>query len=306
VIVEFATFGSATFLAGAVFGAFATGIGAAYSLENYLNLENAAKANVSDSTALVDKATVIESGKETLERAAAFITVMTQVGGRVSQALADKRVQDTSAGPKTSGGGKGMWKLTEVEAHLQRTEEGRNALSIMRQNNVNVVYNDEGKTGTYHIPNKRTIVLSRYLNSEDASLALIHELGHSDWHVSGASATRQIRSMGRDQYISAKCMEEAAVQSRAIRAKFEANRGGDFKGSTPLEDVYGKAAGAKMQQVRAQSPNLAEPLVNEQGRFAGELAVYRAFRNGEVVTSTGKVTYPEKLGADWDRANGVK
>lgn len=79
VVVEFATAGTATFFIAAGVGLAASGIQAYNSLDQYLALEQASKTNVKDATAIVDKATVIESGKKAVADAITFLAAVATV-----------------------------------------------------------------------------------------------------------------------------------------------------------------------------------------------------------------------------------
>jgi hypothetical protein len=87
VVVEFATAGTATFFIAAGVGLAASGYQAYNSLDQYLALEQASKTNVKDATAIVDKATVIDSGKKAVQDAGAFLLMVASVAVKAIGAL---------------------------------------------------------------------------------------------------------------------------------------------------------------------------------------------------------------------------
>lgn len=101
VVVELATFGSATFFIAAGVGLAATGIKAASSLDQYLTLKTAAESTVKDQTSLVDKATVAEAGKKAIEDAVKFLAMVGAVGLKVIQGIRNRQAPAAPAQAQT-------------------------------------------------------------------------------------------------------------------------------------------------------------------------------------------------------------
>ena len=73
-----------------------------------------------------------------------------------------------------------------------------------------------------------------------AVLHYIHEINHALWAHLGLSASqaKAMASLSRQEFIEAMIREEAIGQSKAIRAKFDLMRVGDFTATAALEEEY--------------------------------------------------------------------
>jgi hypothetical protein len=100
-------------------------------------------------------------------------------------------------------------------------------------------------------------------------------------------------------------MEEAAVEARAVRTKLELNRGGTFNAESPGEHIYLKGMNDHITKLKNENANYSPVALQEKGRLAGELALYRSFLSGEFIQSTTGKTYTQALGDRWDKAHGV-
>jgi hypothetical protein len=104
-VVEFATAGSATFFIAAGVGLAATGYQALTSIDQYLALDKAAKANVKDETALVDKAQVAAAGERAIQDAAQFLLMAATVGAKAASMIGKKGPGEGEGGGRGGGGG---------------------------------------------------------------------------------------------------------------------------------------------------------------------------------------------------------
>jgi hypothetical protein len=87
VVVELASFGTATFFIAAGVGLASSGALAVNSVEQYLNLERLAKSSASDATALVDNASVVRAGMQAIADVIQFLAMLTRVGTKAAGAL---------------------------------------------------------------------------------------------------------------------------------------------------------------------------------------------------------------------------
>ena len=87
-------------------------------------------------------------------------------------------------------------------------------------------------------------------------LHYIHEMNHALWAHLGLSASQAkvMASLPRQEFIEAMIREEAIGQSKAIRAKFDLMRVGDFTATAALEEEYLEAAAAVYRRERLRMP----------------------------------------------------
>lgn len=304
VFLNFATAGTATFAIVAAASITASGMRAYDSMQTFIDLENAARTNVQDSTRIVDKATVVEAGQQAMSDIRMFLELVTTAGFRTAEGMMQKQSEArkpvSPAQPPVHGV---SWKETEVRQHLENSPDGREAIEIQKKHNVNVVYNDDvnaagqKEMGSFYDPDTNTVTISRHLTPEEASLVYIHEMGHAEYRQTGASASLQVRKMGSDQYVRAMCMEEAVVESRAIRARLEVNRFGEFQaGASDHEKVYVRGSNEAMRAARAANPNLSEEFIRQKGHMGGEIALYKEFLSGNIRSS---VDMQVLIGGKW-------
>ena len=159
-----------------------------------------------------------------------------------------------------------------------------------------------GKSAEFH---HGIIYIGAEETTHTAVLFYIHEMNHALWAHLGltASQAKEMARLSRQEFIEALIREEAIGQGKAIRAKFDLMRLGDFTATAALEEEYLEAAAAVYRRERLRMP---EDELRRQMEAAGEFAVFQAFMDGRVNAGNLGITHVQRYGEIWDSFHGIK
>jgi hypothetical protein len=190
-------------------------------------------------------------------------------------------------------------RLHQIEKLLSHSPTGANALALMRQYGVQVKFAEGGGTG-YRVESN-TIVIDLGHEPLRAALALVHELNHARVFHEGTRA--DIHEHSKEEYVMMKLQEEAESVSLSIEARMELAKAGlDVSAvAYPLEREYEAA----VSSISSNVPGMSDEDLNAFGQRAGRKLVFDALMSGEVRGSRSGLSYPEKFGQRWDKANAL-
>ena len=201
-----------------------------------------------------------------------------------------------SAAVKAAGTGKWTWK--EISALLNKTPDGRNVLALVDKYGLTVSYSSGGKT--YYSHQLKTIFISDASVAEDAMNALVHEVEHADWRMTGKSAMGEIEVIGKEDFIQRMCREEASAEARTIRNKYSLQVLLDKKVmAAPTEQFYHDAFVRQAQALSTSSLPEAEKLAIAARKAENELGV--AFYQRKIATSVDGADYFTYYGQMWEK-----
>jgi hypothetical protein len=309
VVISLATagFGGAFLLLGAGAGLAVTGTAAAYSVENYINLQRAAQASMSSSSALVQRSTVDMAAQQAIQDVTQLMEMVTAIGAAAavmargkanSQALAKKPYTGPLAGAQ--------WTEQEMNQHLSAAPDGRWALDMRKKYAVTLRTADVPTAHYDH--NTNSVVIPSKYNSRQAATGFLHEIGHAEFANKKWSAMGRETKLGRPVYIDLMLREEAEVHGRTIRGKFDMNRAGGFAAEEG-EKYYVDAAGPVYRHQKALGGNITDEVARDKAHAAGVDALLVRFRSGDIKTADANgrpMTYTEYYGQTWDRARALE
>ncbi len=198
--------------------------------------------------------------------------------------------------------GSGKWMFGAVRHLLDKTASGRRVLSLIDKYGLTVAYDAKGMTR--YEPSLKTIFVAEKSSTDDAMNAIVHEVEHADWHLTGKSASNRITTITREAYIQGMCSEEAAAEAATIRNKFSLQTLLDRKVmAAPTEQIYRDAYIAQAQALRPSNMAEAEKIALSSKK--AENALFAAFHDGTIPNGIDRTTYPSYYGRGWDQANGV-
>jgi hypothetical protein len=201
-----------------------------------------------------------------------------------------------AAAVKAAGTGKWTWK--EISALLNKTPDGRNVLALVDKYGLTVSYASGGKT--YYSHQLKTIFISDASVAEDAMNALVHEVEHADWRMTGRSAMGQIEVIGKDEFIQRMCREEASAEARTIRNKYSLQVLLDKQVmAAPTEQFYHDAFVRQAQALSTSGLPQAEKLAIAARKAENELGV--AFYQRKITTSVDGADYFTYYGQMWEK-----
>jgi hypothetical protein len=342
IAAEFATFGGATFLLLTGAGVGISAMQASQKQDQFNMLAAAQRAQVDPATGLVLKDQVDEAEREAfMAKLDVILNVgMTGFGAGMRALQAEKAAAGVAGhgaparGPKVTApdeiadvptvtGDRPVpavpgevpvaapgspaaptWTIDDVLAKARRTGEGSAAITLVKKHKIPIV-TGPGNYAQFRA-SENTVFLGTDMSVDQASINFAHEINHAEKKI--LNIRPDPTKVSRQDFIAAKVAEEAEGQAKAIRHQFESQwLDPNFKGVAAGDKAYSDAFIEAVQRARAADPDAPEMLLKLRGQKAGEQALIKEFMEGRLATASsgGTVTYPEKFGSLWDRANGA-
>jgi hypothetical protein len=226
-------------------------------------------------------------------------TTPEEVGDEPAAATAEPAAgTGTTTGKKKVKKGPSRGKL--ILAKLATTDTGRWVLGILKKWKVKVHWSYAGM-GSYHQGGE--IYINKNLSVDAATMVMYHEAQHAQTFKSGKAA--DIESLTRAAYVKAKIADEAEAVVRQIEGTVPLeHRGASMAGSgltMGLIDRYRKAFYKKRDQLERDHPKMTRAEINKRcRRHTRDSEVTNWFHDGTFVTSTGKISYSDHYGRQWD------
>jgi hypothetical protein len=263
---------------------------------------------------------MLDSGRHAANRGASLSEALTLVGcatlagftGLCGHAKNEARIEadETRGVTQTVAARQGKRNREPPSAEMQakleellrrdaaKTASGREALQTMEKYSVAIRF-ERGKGSSYSRPTN-TMTMDADTDRDVRLMSLVHEAVHARHENDGSHAASAAKT--RDEFIRDGLVEEAAacesgfVAWKEIRA---VRRGPEEPNDLVYEwyaHAYERGVGMKKVLGRAATPEEVE----EAGRRQGRERLVRALRDGEIIWSQHKKTYPEALGEMWD------
>jgi pilus assembly protein Flp/PilA len=128
----------------------------------------------------------------------------------------------------------------------------------------------------------------------------VHEMNHAIYDQEGRHAN--VDTMGRQEYIDAAIAEEIEGSVQGAQAVYELLQAGQTVPKPSFFDAYEKG----IADLLATNPAATPEEQMAAGREGIRQRFHDAFYNGEFVTSTTGVPYPDYYGQGWDDAHPPK
>jgi len=217
-----------------------------------------------------------------------------------AQARVAGALDPTTAMPAVvASAGSGKWTFAAVRNMLQKTSSGQRVLTLVDQHGLTIVYSPN--SATYYNHKLKSVFISEASSAEDAMNALVHEVEHADWMVTGKSALAgNVKTMTQDEFVQRMCREEAAAEASTIRNKFALQTLLNKRVvAAPTEQIYVDAFIAQAHGLRGSAMPEAEKIVICARR--GENALAEAFFHGKITNSVDGKNYHHYYSEMWVR-----
>lgn len=204
----------------------------------------------------------------------------------------------TTSGKKKGKKGPSRGKL--ILAKLATTDTGRWVLGILKKWKVKVHWSYAGM-GSFHRSGE--IYINKNLSVDAATMVMYHEAQHANTFKSGKAA--DIESLTRAKYVKQKIADEAEAVVRQIEGTVPLEHAGASMAGSGLTmgliDRYRKAFYKKRDQLERDHPKMTRAEINRRcRRHTRDNEVTNWFHDGTFVTSTGKISYSDHYGKQWD------
>ena len=205
-----------------------------------------------------------------------------------------------------------MPQLPQVVAGLlQRTEEGRWALNVMRTNGVTLILsNDKNAAAAYYRAKDNSCTLNTSLAPEVVASYFVHEMYHAERKATGK--TGDPRKMQKEEYVKTMVEEEIQGTVRGYTAHLELEKKGQLPPNAsfpPRFDFFRSAYNTGRDLARKANAGASEPELHRAGLSRAEAAIRYFVKERGLGPFAGPgglgITYGEYYSADWEKAHST-